>query len=88
MTTLTRNARAALQRLVATDGRLPAAEPSHRKDPHAWAVWQGFQTAQGFHGERATTLLMQSDDETRRIWDEVSDYAVGAPSRHTQGATP
>jgi hypothetical protein len=77
---LTEEDRAAVARLIAktgpTKGKLRRTPPDWRKDPKAWAAWQGLRTAFGWHGEFATFTLMMIDDEARKVWDRVSDAAM------------
>ena len=72
--------RAALERCIskagATKGKIRKTAPDWRTDPKAWAAWQALRTALGWHGEFATFTLMMIDDESRKVWDRVSDAAM------------
>lgn len=72
--------RSAIERCIskagATKGQIRRTPPDWRKDPKAWAAWQGLRTAVGWHGEFATFTLMMLDDESRKVWDRVSDAAM------------
>jgi hypothetical protein len=89
---LTEKDRAAVQRLIAktgpTKGKVRRTPPDWRKDPKAWAAWQGLKTALGLHGECATFTLMMIDDEARKVWDRVSDAAMAVRRQiHARAAT-
>lgn len=77
---ITENDRAALERCISkagpTKGKIRKTAPDWRKDPKAWAAWQALRTALGWHGEFATFTLMMLDDESRKVWDRVSDAAM------------
>ncbi len=77
---LTPDDRAAVARLIAktgpAKGKVRRTPPDWRKDPKAWAAWQGLRTALGWHGEFATFTLMMLDEESRKVWDRVSDAAT------------
>jgi hypothetical protein len=77
---ITDDDRAALERCISksgpTKGKIRRTPPDWRKDPKAWAAWQALRTALGWHGEFATFTLMMIDDESRKVWDRVSDAAM------------
>lgn len=81
---------AALRRIVKPDGTLRRTAPDWRKDPAAWATWQGIRTALGWHGEGATAKLIMLDEPYRAMWDRVSGAALAArrmlqEARHVAG---
>ena len=77
---ITDDDRAALERCIskagATKGKIRKTAPDWRKDPKAWAAWQALRTALGWHGEFATFTLLMLDEESRKVWDRVSDAAM------------
>lgn len=62
-------------------GALKRQAPSFSKDPHAWAAWAGLKTALGHHTEGVTFNLVIADQDTRDVWDRVSDAAIAVRKR-------
>lgn len=78
-THLTEADRAAVLRLRnKRSGGVRRTAPDWRKDPLAWAAWQGLRTALGWHGEGATFKLLMISEEARSTWDRVSSAAFEA----------
>jgi hypothetical protein len=63
--------------------RLRKTSPSRAKAPHAWAAWQGIHVARA--GDGTIGGLLFSDEETRGIWDEVSDFALAVATGQKSG---
>lgn len=62
--------------------------PSFRKEPLAWAAWQGFWTARGHCGEGTIAgLIMSNDNDVRMVWDMVSDVVMRAMREHSERTT-